>query len=62
MFSETVKNFSLHDARAHTTPFGSVRDYRLPYRQYAFLMCMLGLALFVMGIVGFAYQLKTQKV
>lgn len=40
----------------HDTPFGQVRDWRQPYRDWAFPMYLMGICLFVVGIVSIWYN------
>jgi len=45
----------------HGTPFGQVRDWRTPYKVYALPMYMLGICLFVVGIVSIWYDRRIGK-
>jgi len=45
----------------HDTPFGQVRDWCTPYKVYTLPMYMLGICLFVVGIVSIWYDRRIGK-
>jgi len=45
----------------HSTPFGKVRDYRTPYKNYAFPLCILGFCLLVIGILSIWYDYTIRR-